>query len=363
MMKGLSGKIVFQDPDLEQQKQGFLSVDELLTMASSALISAGFDVWITIDRLDVAFDESTELEKNALRALFKAYRDLRDRKRITVKIFLRTDIWNRITQEGFREATHFSRDIHLNWNKASLSNLIVRRLLNNRKVVDLYGVEREKILSSTTDQEQFLARVLPEQVERGEKQSTTIDWLLKRTADGTNEAQPRDIILFLNSLGKEQNLRLERGDAVPSGESLFETSAFKEALPALSEYRVTKVLFAEYPNLRQYIDAMREQKTEHNLSSLCRLWNVKPDEAAAVARELRDIGFFEERSSQSPTYWVPFVYRPYLSMSQGKADELQAQVGKRRRIQRTDPNYQLWRRRWRILQWSRNSSWYRAAAY
>src|SRR6266545_4069388 len=53
----------------------------------------------------------------------------------SVKIFLRTDIWERITEEGLREATHISRDIHIEWNKASLQNLIVRRLLNNPELV------------------------------------------------------------------------------------------------------------------------------------------------------------------------------------------------------------------------------------
>jgi hypothetical protein len=46
-------------------------------------------------------------------------------------------------------------------------------------------------------------------------------------------------------------------------------------------------------------------------------------EALVVARKLRDIGFFEERTpSGDMTFWVPFVYRPYLQMSQGKVDQI-----------------------------------------
>ncbi|WP_168195622.1 hypothetical protein [Bradyrhizobium sp. NAS80.1] len=43
-----------------------------------------------------------------------------------------------------------------------------------------------------------------------------------------------------------------------------------------------------------------------------------------IARKLRDVGFFEERTSSSGdiAYWVPFVYRPYLQMSQGKVDQI-----------------------------------------
>jgi hypothetical protein len=105
-----SGKIVFEEPDIKAQSEGYLSIDDLFGSAASALKAAGYQVWISIDRLDVAFDESSELEKNALRALFKAYRDVQSHAEIKLKIFLRTDIWKRITQEGFRDrATAFKQ--------------------------------------------------------------------------------------------------------------------------------------------------------------------------------------------------------------------------------------------------------------
>jgi hypothetical protein len=274
----------------------------------------------------VAFNDSSELERNALRALFRAYRDMRSHQHIKLKIFLRTDIWKRITESGFSEATHFSRDMHISWNKASLQNLVMRRLLNNKAFVDLYSISKDEILSSATLQEALFARVFPNQVEVGEKQSTTVDWLLKRTADGSRENQPRDIILFLNKLCEVQNQRLERGADEPSDDLLFERASFKEALPALSEYRVARVLFAEYPQLRKYIDALREDKTKQNVASLAARWKIDDAKALVIARQLRDVGFFEERmSAGETTFWVPFVYRPYLSMSQGKVDEIQGE--------------------------------------
>jgi len=215
------------------------------------------------------------------------------------------------------------RDIHLEWNKPGLQNLILRRLINNSKVVDLYAFDRESVLTSSQRQDELFERLFPDQVEVGEKQSTTLDWILKRTSDSTNSSQPRDIILFFNKLCDVQNKRLERGDPEPTGSFLFDRSAFKEALPALSEYRVSRVLFAEYPHLRKYIEALREQKTEQNAESLGRLWSLDPDTTKSIAKQLRDIGMFEERASKSEvTYWVPFVYRPYLDMSQGKVEEI-----------------------------------------
>ena len=81
------------------------------------------------------------------------------------------------------------------------------------------------------------------------------------------------------------------------------------------------MLYAEYPTLRKYIDALKEQKTEQNAESLAALWETDVTTARGIARQLRDVGFFEERSSKGETtYWVPFVYRPYLDMSQGKVE-------------------------------------------
>lgn len=325
MAAGVTGKITFQDPAIDAQKAGYASVDELLGEADKALDVAGYDAWLMLDRLDVAFDESTELERNALRALFRAYRDNRSHNHIKPKIFLRTDIWQRITEEGFREATHMSRDINLTWDRASIKNLIVRRLVSNSSVVKLYGIDRDKVLQSARLQDEIFEAVFPGQVEVGENQSTTLNWMMKRTADGTKTNQPRDIILFLNKLIEVQNRRVERGEAVPQESWLFDRSSFKEALPALSEYKVTRQLFAEYPSLRKFIEALREQKTEHNIDSLARLWNVDEEAGASVAKELRDVGFFEERHSRGEiTYWVPFVYRSYLALSQGKMQELQS---------------------------------------
>lgn len=60
---GVSGKITFREPGNVQRSRGFVSIDELFGYANSALEAAGFDFWILLDRLDVAFAENTELEK------------------------------------------------------------------------------------------------------------------------------------------------------------------------------------------------------------------------------------------------------------------------------------------------------------
>ncbi|WKA29760.1 P-loop ATPase, Sll1717 family [Bradyrhizobium roseum] len=320
-MPKFSGKLTFEDTTPENEKKGFVSIDQLFNLANQSLDGARHKVWVLLDRLDVAFDESSELEKNALRALFRAYRDIRKYDHVVVKVFLRTDIWERIADRGFREATHISRDITLKWDKNSLQNLIVRRLLSNPKVLDFYSVKQEQVLEDYNAQSDFFYRVFPDQIELGEKQSNTMDWIIKRSTDSRNDPAPREIIYFLNKAVEHQMARLERGEEEPDGNALFDRAVFKEALPELSEYRTTKMLYAEYPDEKKYIEKMRGEKSEQSVVTLSSLWAVNEDETKRIAQKLVDIGFFEQRGSrENLSFWVPFMYRPYLGLVQGKAE-------------------------------------------
>lgn len=156
MPKGFKGKIVFREPTGEAKAAGLESIDSLLTLADEVLHSnSDYVVWVLLDRLDVAFAENVQLEQNALRALFRVYLDLLVLKNIQIKIFLRTDIWNRITKEGFREASHITRHVTISWNRTSLLNLIVRRALHNEVLLIHYTVTFEEVLASVDAQEKF----------------------------------------------------------------------------------------------------------------------------------------------------------------------------------------------------------------
>ena len=68
----LIGKIMPGEPDNEQLKSGYVSVDRLAHLAEKALAEAGFQIWVLLDRLDVAFAETRDLEK-MLFALFSVF--------------------------------------------------------------------------------------------------------------------------------------------------------------------------------------------------------------------------------------------------------------------------------------------------
>ncbi len=318
---GLTGKIIFREPGIESRKRGLVSADELFSQVNNALEEENFIIWLLLDRLDVAFSETSDLEKNALRALFRAYRDISQNDRVKAKIFLRTDIWNRITEEGFREASHITRTVDLKWNSPSLRNLVIRRLLNNPKVIDYYGVDKEEILQDAEKQEEIFYRVFPDQVDTGPRQSSTFDWLMSRTSDGTGATAPRELIALLNSVRDVEVERLERGEQESPGEALFDRADFRAALPSVSKYRLEQTLYAEYPQYKKLISVLSGEKTEQTAATLAGIWGVSEGEALANAARLVEIGFFEQRGSrEQPSYWVPFLYRPALDLVQGKAD-------------------------------------------
>lgn len=319
---GFTGKIIFGEPTATARKQGVESIDHLMDLANTALRKYDkYNIWVLLDRLDVAFAESPKLEQNALRALFRVYLDLLDFEHVRLKIFLRSDIWSRITSEGFREASHITRHVTVNWDRSSLLNLIVRRALHNKVLRCFYDTDFDVVLESTLSQEEFFFRMCPKQVDVGPNKPLTLDWMLSRTRDGTQINAPRELIHLLNSLRTQQLRRFELGEVPPEGETLFARPAFKQALPEVSEVRLTQTLYAENPDLRDQIEALREQRTSQRLDTLAVLWKVNEASARQIAAKLVEVGFFEQRGTrETPEYWVPFLYRDSLRLIQGAAD-------------------------------------------
>ncbi|WKX69936.1 P-loop ATPase, Sll1717 family [Streptomyces sp. XD-27] len=313
----LGTRIRFTEPDDVQRSKGAMHVDELLATAGQALEDEGLQLWLLLDRLDVAFAGKPHLEQQALRALFKVYLDLGNIDRIRLKIFLRSDIWKAITASGFREASHITRELTLRWDRAALLQLVTQRLVRNKTLRDFYGATQDGV-ASVAGQEDLFQRVYPEQVENGPNKPKTFDWCLSRTSDGTKRTAPRELIHLLTEARGVQLRRQEVGEDEPVGDVLFDGSSLKGALPAVSETRLTKTLYAEHPDLKRFMSALEGHKTNHSVQSLAAIWECPQDEAKAAALRLVDIGFFEKRAQMQ--FWVPFLYRPALDLVQGSAE-------------------------------------------
>ncbi|PKN01877.1 MAG: hypothetical protein CVU77_02780 [Elusimicrobia bacterium HGW-Elusimicrobia-1] len=317
----ITTKIIFGEPSAEQSAKGMVSLDHLLTLGDKALADAGYKLWVLLDRLDVAFADSPDLEQNALRALFHVYLDLQVLRNLRIKIFLRTDIWRHITTTGFREASHITRHLTIEWNRASMLNLIIRRATQNTTILGHYRENKDDVLSSTSKQEEFFYRLFPLQVEAGSRKSNTLDWILGRTCDASKQTAPREVIHLLNALRDAQVRKMEIGESEPEEGHLFSRAIFKGALSEVSKTRLEQTLYAEYPAMRVYIEKLRNENTQYSVVSLARIWNASHDAAMEIARELCTIGFFEERYDKNGAiFWVPMLYRAALDLVQGASE-------------------------------------------
>lgn len=314
-----SRKQEFSDQS-EEQNLGDIPIEELFESANSALEGEGLALWLLFDRLDVAFADSPELERNALRALFRAYNDLKAYGQIRMKIFVRDDIWQRITTGGFTEASHITRSVNINWSEESLLNLVMLRFLNNESFLSYSGVGIDEIKNDFQKQYDLFYSLVPKKIDTGNNPDT-FNWVISRTADASRKSVPREVIHLFETAKESQIRRLERGGEEPPEKQLFDRSAFRDALPTVSKVRYEQTLLAEYPNMKDYLEKLKSEKSEQSIHSLSKLWDVETDKVKDLAFRLGDIGFFEIRGTkEDPSFWVPFLYRSALDLVQGKAD-------------------------------------------
>jgi len=320
-INGVGGKITLMDLDAEGLSMGLISIDDLLKLIDEALKEEKKIIWITLDRLDVAFSKNPTFEENALRALFRVYLDMFSLVNLKLKIFLRDDIWQRLTAQGFSEGSHITKTVTIKWNQNQLLNLAIRRILQSKEVREYYSVDEQACLADFDEQKKLFYTIFPKKVEAGEKQSDTLDWMLDRTKDAGVNA-PREFIHLLNQAREEQLKMYEIGEASISNSNLFSRQSIKNALPEISKVRLEQTFYAEYPNLKEYVEKLTSEKTEQTVDSLARIWGILAPDARSIAERLVELKFFERRGSkEDPRYWTPFLYRPALKMVQGSAAE------------------------------------------
>jgi hypothetical protein len=237
-----------------------------------------------------------------------------------LKLFIRDDVWDRITEAGFSEASHLIRSTKIEWERNSLRDLIIKRLASNTAFREYLGMSESEIVGSSKRQEDILKKVFPEKVEIG-RNPETFDWILSRISDRFQTPSPRELIHMFDELRRIQIERLERNELPPAGELLFERSVFKQALKRVSTVRYEQTFRTENASMVKYTDALRGKKAEQSVASLGSLWEIDLEKAKEEAEKLYDRGFFERRGAGAErTYWVPFVYRDALELVQGRAD-------------------------------------------
>lgn len=291
-----------------------ISHSQSLGLLNKALAEADVSLWLVLDRLDEAFAGYIAVEIPALRALLRTYLDLLEFDRIRVKMFVRKDLFRRITEGGFVNLTHINdRKVEIVWDDEDLLNLLMQRVRSNiefMNTADLNGKSNTQIFRA----------MFPEQVEEGQNRPTTFNWMLSRIRDGNYVKPPRNLIDLVKKAQEEQLRREDReAHEFTVGQPLFEPDAIKAAQSRLSEERVVDTLLAESGQLRMLIEHFRGGKAEHNFESIHETLAWESESASrGIIREFMDMGFLE-RIRKSETYKIPMLYRDGLDITRGKA--------------------------------------------
>ena len=318
---GITGKITFSDTNADRLINDSVNIDTLFELIDNLLSKKKKRAWIILDRLDSVFEENDVLEDNAIRGLFKTYLDMRRYKNIREKIFLRTDIWNKITKKGFREASHITRGSTITWTEQSILNLIIKRFIENEIIVDEYKLNKVEVVSDYKNQEKLFNRIFPEQVERGEKKPITMKWIIARTIDANGIIAPREIIHLIIELIDLQISNLKMGKDGTENENLFDRSLFKLAIERVSKVKIEQTLFAEYSDMKEYIQKFSEQRATNSVMSVSRILGKDENYSLEIINRLQEIGFLAKKEINNKTFYdIPFLFRPYLRSIQGTSE-------------------------------------------
>lgn len=283
---------------------------DFLRVLDSAVRSVDLTAWVLFDRLDEAFSGHQDIEIPALRALLRTYLDLTNLRNLKLKLFLRKDLFRRVTKGGFVNLTHInSRKIDIVWDEEDLIDMVVRRILQNE--------EFKKIAGELIDNDRIFSMLLPEQIDAGARKPTTKTWIMGRIRDGNNNRPPRNMIDLLNKARDAQMRKEQRQprEVDPTSGPIIEADSVKRAFTQLSEQRVQDTLIAEATDLVEVIQHFRDGKSEHNSESLREAIGIVADYAQTV-QSLVDIGFLEEFGQN---HKIPMLYRDGLRIKQGKA--------------------------------------------
>lgn len=293
------------------EEKSIIYSDDFLSHLDAAIASTGMHIWVALDRLDEAFIGYPGMELPALRALLRSYLDLLGLKNLKLKLFVRKDLFRRITRGGFVNLTHVNaKKIEIVWDEADLLNMLCRRLRQSDAFLRI-------LPQRDLGDEELFDCVFPEQVDQGKRKSTTFRWIMSRIRDGNDIKPPRNLIDIANK-AREAQLRREARSAREieiGADPIVEADSIKQSLRQLSEQRVQDTLLAEAGDLADDIAEFREGKSEHNAESIREVLRERGDVRAKI-QGLLDLGFLEQFGQN---FKIPMLYRDGLKITQGKA--------------------------------------------
>ncbi|MFM6114872.1 MAG: ParA family protein [Sphaerospermopsis kisseleviana] len=271
-------------------------------------------LWFLYDDLDEDFSEAGQLRQQALTGLFQLVQSC-DANRLTeirFKIFLREDIWSRLS---FDNKSHFTgRDIILQWTKIDFLRLALRQVIQSKNFKDLVDrsspIAVESIDQASEEAIDKALELLWGSRRRGGNRAKKVSrWVYEKLTDSGGTTFPRSLSIFLKG-AKEQELNYKglslsklRTDRLLQGKSL------EFGLKKASEKRCEEIK-EEYPNLTKFFDALKGKLAFLSKEQLQEVWQDSARDIAGFedfVSFLREIGIIEWREKEK-RYKVADIY-------------------------------------------------------
>lgn len=107
-MPAITPKVEFSAEEAAKAADSKVAAEDAFSLLNSVMAERDIRAWVTFDRLDEAFQGHADVEVTALRALLRTYLDLTEFENLRLKLFLRRDLFRRVTSSGFVNLTHIN---------------------------------------------------------------------------------------------------------------------------------------------------------------------------------------------------------------------------------------------------------------
>jgi hypothetical protein len=290
--------------------------DTLAQLVTDGLYGQFRRYWILFDRLDEAFQEDADLEKLALRALMRASADLSSYgPSVRVKLFLRTDVLDRITEDaGFVNITHL-RSLKITWTRPHIRDMISKRLVESEYLKHYSLLVRQDPINALLASVDETPKRRRGSVGQGVK-TGPLAYILEKTADASGEPNPRNVVSFLREAKSFELQRCSLNDRdLGAQESIVTQDSMVKAWRRISERRLTDTLFAEYNYLRSAVQKFRNGPQQFDGPYLADTVGL-PMRSVEYDRLVSDLcyaGFLHLTGKR--LYRIPDLYRPALGLN------------------------------------------------
>lgn len=298
--------------------------NRIVELIDKALKDEGKRVWLILDRLDEIVLGDEERENIVLKGLLLAFRDVSDFRNARVKIFLRDDVYNRVTSIGhFPALTHVrsKSSAPIKWELEDLLHLLIRRLTANESILNILNVGNDEIQTAQQRREVYY-KLFPEKVDKG-RAAEGFKWIVDRITDGNGVATPRDLLSVIDAARQFQIEQLERDFLTLPGSHIFTEDTLRRSVRKVAKDNLETRIFAEYPDLRQPILSFEGGKADHNDDTLK---EILGDPYSTLLQRLQRVGFLYRRTRKGVQVWtIPFFYSFALDVTRGAAFDLESE--------------------------------------